>query len=384
MVYFDHNATAPMLPQAEAAFVAAAREHFANPSSPHRAGARARAELDRCRERVAGRLGAEPEEIVFTSGATEGANAVLRHFAGAAGGAACLISAVEHPCVRAAADAFWKERVHSLEVDDAGRVEMDRFGARLRDVRPALVAVMAANNETGVLQPWEEIAGVCRSSDAVYLCDAVQWAGRLPLRVPAGRTFLVGSGHKFGGPKGVGFLRVPRGVEGFAAMVGGEQEGGRRAGTENLPGVAAMTAALEHTASLADDTTEAAARRAWRRDFVERLAPSGVKAATGEAKALWNTVSLVMPHALNHRWVNRLSRRGFMVSTGSACATGREGPSHVLSAMGLAAGEARRTIRVSSGWETKERDWQALADAVGEIAGELRSEGSSAVVEIPD
>lgn len=383
MAYFDHNATAPILPQAEAAWLAAARDHFANPSSPHQAGARARAELDRCREGLAQTLGSEPDEIVFTSGATEGANAVLRHFAEASGNAACLLSPVEHPCVRAAAVTFWKGRVRYLDADAAGRIDPDDLAERLVEERPALVAVMAANNETGVLQPWEAVAEVCRSAGVVYLCDAVQCAGRLPLRVPEGRAFVVGSAHKFGGPKGVGFLRVPRGAEGFAAMVGGEQEGGRRSGTENLPGVAGMTAALVHSAPLAADAGKISARLAWRKQFAERLAPTGVKVASGGAPTLWNTVSLVMPHAPNHRWVNRLSRRGFMVSTGSACATGREGPSHVLSAMGLTPDEARRAIRVSSGWETGEGDWEALADAIGGVAAELRSEGASAVVEIP-
>ncbi len=383
MTYFDHNATAPLLPQAEAAWLAASRDHFANPSSPHQAGARARAELDRCRERVAALLGAAPEEIVFTSGATEGANAVMRHFAAASGGAACLLSPVEHPCVRAAAEVFRKGRVRYFEADCAGRVKAEDVAEHLREARPALVAVMAANNETGVLQPWEEVAEACHAAGVAYLCDAVQWVGRLPLRVPAGCTFVVGSAHKFGGPKGVGFLRVPREAEGFVAMVGGEQEGGRRSGTENLPGVAAMAAALDHTVTLAKNGAETAARGKWRNNFIERLDPMGVKVATGGAPTLWNTVSLIMPHAPNHRWVNQLSRRGFMVSTGSACATGREGPSHVLSAMGLPPEEARRTLRVSSGWATGEDDWHALANAIAEVAADLRNQGRSPVIEIP-
>lgn len=385
MVYFDHNATTPMLPEAEAAFLAAARDHYANPSSPHRAGARARAEMEEHRERLATLLGADAREIIFTSGATEGVNAVLRHFAAVRENGTVLVSAVEHPCVRAAARAFWDDRTIPLSVDAAGRLHVDDVAARLSAGKTTLVAVMAANNETGVVQPWTAIAEQCHAAGVVFLCDAVQWCGRLPIEPLLGNTVFVGSAHKFGGPKGVGFIRLPSAVEGFRASHGGEQEDGRRAGTENLPAVAGMVAAFENAAARAGDTAAVLARFAFRQAFAERMAAIGGRVTTVGAETLWNTVSLTMPHSPNHRWVNRLSRRGFMVSTGSACATGRDGPSHVLSAMGVGDEAARRTLRVSSGWTTTAADWDALATAFEEVAREPRETPSgSHVIEIPE
>jgi cysteine desulfurase len=238
--------------------------------------------------------------------------------------------------------------------------------------RVAAVIVMAANNETGVLQPWSEIAAACAEAGVAYLCDASQWLGKLPAGGIGGNGFVIAAGHKFGGPKGVGLLKLAPQSEGLRGQLGGGQERGHRGGTEDFPGIAAMGAALaEAEQKKVFLETE---RLAWREEFERAVvvAVPGVRVVAAGADRLWNTASLVMPFAENTRWVARLDKRGFQISTGSACATGKGGPSHVLAVLGFAAEEAKRVVRVSSGWETTADDWRALAVAFGEVATEVR------------
>ncbi|MDE3084765.1 MAG: aminotransferase class V-fold PLP-dependent enzyme, partial [Verrucomicrobiota bacterium] len=242
------------------------------------------------------------------------------------------------------------------------------------------VITMAANNETGVLQPWRELAQLCRARRATFFCDASQWLGKLPSDGLGEVDWAVASAHKFGGPKGVGFMLVPEAANSFRAQQGGEQEHGRRAGTEDFPAIAAMIAALAEaeTKKVLNETE----RLRWRETFehaVKSALPGAQIVGTG-AERLWNTVSLILPHGDNTRWVARLDKRDFQVSTGSACATGREGPSHVLAAMGYAPEEARRVIRVSASWETTEANWQKLLKALVEVSAEITP--SEAVVKL--
>ncbi|MBE2214331.1 MAG: cysteine desulfurase [Opitutaceae bacterium] len=381
MPYFDHNATTPLLPAAREAWLRASDEAWANPSSPYRLSARVFRLLGEARARVSAHLGVTPEEIVFTSGATEANNAAIRWIARVlpADARAC-VAATEHPSVLAAArDAFGERCV-------AGPVASDgQFASATVTTTPArFVAVMAANNETGVLGPVAEVDAVCRERGAWYLCDASQWIGRLPARGLALGGFVVGCAHKFGGPKGVGFLRVPPAAlaAGFRAQRGGEQEGGRRAGTENFPAIAAMVAALDAAEA---QSGSIATRAAWRSAFIDAIARCipGVVVNSGDAPCLWNTVSLRLPAHDNTRWVVRLDKLGFEVSTGSACASGSAAPSHVLAAMGLTPEAARRTIRISSGWATTERDWQLLAEALANVWGQFEAEsGSGKVIQV--
>lgn len=375
MPYFDHNATTPLLPAAREAWLLAQDETWANPASPYRIAARAHRILEAARGRVAGFLGVAPAEIIFTSGATEANNAVLAWAARKLpGDAPIVISPTEHPSVLEPARALFDERLHWLGVSRDGWVNPDEVAARLGSALGGLVVVMAANNETGLIQTATlEIDQLCQKCGAWFLCDASQWIGRMPACDLAPGAFVVGCAHKFGGPKGVGFLRVPPAAAGFAAQRGGEQEHGRRAGTENLPAIAAMTAALE----FAEDQTPVD-RFDWSTSFasdVARRVP-GARLTSGDASRLWNTVSLCLPAHENTRWVTRLDKLGFEVSTGSACATGSSAPSHVLAAMGLKPEEARRTIRVSSGWETTRADWRGLAEAVANVWMQLQAEGA--------
>jgi cysteine desulfurase len=230
---------------------------------------------------------------------------------------------------------------------------------------------MAANNETGVIQPWREIARLCARHRVQYLCDATQWLGKLPGSGLGGVGWLVASAHKFGGPKGTGLLVFPEQSDSFSAQAGGQQENGHRGGTEDVPSICAAAAALaeaEQSKVFLEDL-----RLRWRDDFARAVltALPGARIVAPDAERLWNTVSLMLPRIENTRWVTKLDKRGFQVSTGSACASRKDGPSHVLAALGLPPDEARRVIRISSGWETTEADWRALLDALAAVAAEL-------------
>ncbi|AHF88985.1 aminotransferase [Opitutaceae bacterium TAV5] len=382
MSYFDHNATTPLSPAARAAWLKMADEAWHNPSSLYRAAARARIRLDSAREALAALLGGEPAHYVFTSGATEGAHAVLGRLAATLPADSRLaINPTEHPCVIAAAQRFFGDRILPLPVTADGVVTAAAIETVLADpsVKTGAVVVMAANNETGVIQPWREIARACRAAaggaGVPFVCDVTQWLGKLPGgglgEAETGAT-LIASAHKFGGPKGVGFVKLPADDPGFRLQPGGSQEHDHRGGTEDLPSIAALVAAL---ADAEQQKVFLESDRLRIRDTAERAllaAVPGARIVGAGADRLWNTVSLLLPFGENTRWVTRLDKRDAQVSTGSACATGKTGPSHVLTALGLSPDEARRSLRISSGWETTESDWQALAAALAEVAAELR------------
>lgn len=370
MLYFDHNATAPLLAEARQAWLEATEKFIGNPSSPHRIGSRADAALTGARERLAELLGCDALDIVWTSGATEANNMALHHFAaGLTDSAAVWISALEHPCVFEAARHYFPKQLQVIPATRTGVVDLNWIQERLDRTRPSFVAVMAANNETGVLQPWREVLALCRDKQIPFFCDATQWIGKLPASVLGECDFVSGSAHKFGGPKGVGFLKCPAQGRVHALLLGGKQEEGRRAGTENVAGVLSMLAALEaRTRAIRQGETQP--RQGWRQEFESSLLrglPGSVVVGESQER-LWNTVSALMPDAdCQSRWVVKLDKLGFAVSTGSACSSGREEPSHVLAAMGYAAGEAGRVLRFSSGWETTAEDWAALARALVKV-----------------
>ena len=302
------------------------------------------------RERLAGMLGCDADEIVFTSGATESANAVLAQFDDV------LPSAIEHPCVieplRRCTVGHGKifsdtRPAPAIPGTATGLVELPRFGEK----RPQLVAVMAANNETGVLQPWREAHAVCRENGVPMFCDAAQWLGRLPAAGLGECDFVSGCAHKFGGPQGVGFLKCPANFP--PLLRGGPQEEGRRAGTENVAAVLAMVAAIEEREGAIRDGAMRE-RLGWRTHFENELTTAlpGTRVLGAGVERLWNTVSVIMPETpdCRRRWVVVMDKLGFAVSTGSACASGKEKPSHVLMAMGVTPEDAGRALRFSAGW----------------------------------
>jgi len=361
MLYFDHNATTPLLPEARTAWLEAADQFPGNPSSPHRVGARADAALQNARQKMADLLGCGLFEIVWTSGATESNNTVLHHFASTGRTASEVwISAIEHPCVLNSAARFFPKRHRLIPVERSGLIDLNWLRKELSRKRPSLVAVMAANNETGVLQPWPQIRDLCCEVGVRFLCDAAQWMGKLPASGLGSCDFVSGCAHKFGGPKGVGFLKCPGRAPLKPLLVGGKQEDGRRAGTENVPGVLSMLAALEACERLRADN---GARLQWKTQFETQLRKKlpGTEIVGSGLDRLWNTVSALMPDTdCRQRWVVKLDKAGFAVSTGSACASGREEPSHVLKAMGYLPNASSRVLRFSSGWNTTQEDWKSL------------------------
>jgi cysteine desulfurase len=380
MLYFDHNATSPLCAAAREAWLDATERFIGNPSSPHRLGARADAALEEARGKLAGWLGCAAHEIIWTSGATEANNAALHHAAADDGEA--WISAIEHPCVLEATQRHFAARHQFIPVSREGVVDLTWLADRLKHKRPALVAVMAANNETGVLQPWREVLALCREHGVPFFCDAAQWVGKLPATGLGACDFVSGCAHKFGGPQGVGFLKVPAKFQ--PLIVGGPQEDKRRAGTENVAGVLAMVAALAeregafvsaNSSSSSNRREEEDERMRTRAEFERRLlaALPGAQIVGAGAARLWNTVSAIMPEVADcrQRWVVKLDKLGFAVSTGSACASGKEQTSHVLAAMDYTAAEASRALRFSAGWETRPGDWDELLAGLERAHAEL-------------
>jgi cysteine desulfurase len=234
---------------------------------------------------------------------------------------------------------------------------------------------MAANNETGVIQPWREIAGDCRQYSVPIVCDATQWLGKLPSSALGDADFVLGSAHKFGGPKGSGFLVIPEGPSsrGFCALVGGGQQDGHRAGTEDWPSVAALIAALAEADATAS-TVAISQRQSWRDSFEAGLidAIPGCRIASLDAPRLWNTVLIILPFGESQRWVTKLDKRGWEVSTTAACAAAAGHGSATLLSMGATAAESRRALRFSAGWGTSQADWNGLLEALREVAEEMR------------
>jgi cysteine desulfurase len=375
VIYFDHNATAPVMREARDAWLDATVNIPGNASSPHQFGAAAHKAMTAAREKLADFLGCHPAEIIWTSGATEANNMVMHHFARTLDPAKrdeVWISAIEHPCVHESAKHYFGKRAKLIPVTHDGVIDLDWLTAELADTRPGLVGVMAANNETGVIQPWREVLAICRQYQVPFFCDAVQWLGKLPAKGLGECDFLSGAAHKFGGPRGIGFLKAPPKAHVTPLLLGGKQEQGRRAGTENVATIVSLLAALEaREKQLARN--EHILRGVWRENFERQFLPKlpGAVVVGAKSTRLWNTVSALMPEGAQLRWLAKLDKAGFAVSTGSACTTGKEEPSHVLAAMHFKPADAHRVLRFSSGWETTEADWDALAETLAKVHAEM-------------
>lgn len=372
MPYFDFNATSPLADCAREAWLRVQAENWHNPSSPTRAAARARIRLESYHEAVAIMLGGEPSHYIFNSGATEGAHAVLAHWAKQLPPHARIaISPTEHACVLAAAGFYFPNRIDWLKHDASGLISPSRIQAALADGAAGIV-VMAANNETGVLQPWPEIASICQRASVPYLCDATQWLGKLPgAGMGSAQIWIIASGHKFGAPKGIGLLKLPSENPDFHYQTGGPQQNGHRAGTEDLASIAAFVAALAQSEQ--KNVIWESQRLSWR-DYFEKSLVSYLKdtqVIAKESERLWNTSLIIMPKGNQNQWVSKLDKLDIQVSTGSACNTGQGGPSHVLAALGLPAEFAQRTLRISSGWQTTEQDWQLLLQGLQKTIQEI-------------
>ncbi|MCW4591734.1 aminotransferase class V-fold PLP-dependent enzyme [Gluconacetobacter entanii] len=364
--YLDANASEPLRPEAAAAMAAAAAVR-GNPSSVHRAGRAARAIMEAAREEIAATFGVTAENCVMTSGGTE-ANVLAIDALGQ--GRRILYGAGEHDAVRMAAQARGGQ---AIPVDAQGVVRLDALAALLAQPGEALVCMMLANNETGVIQPVAEVARLCREHGARLHVDAVQAAGRMEVDLRAlGADSMAVSGHKFGGPKGAGALLLAG--ERFVALppmlAGGGQEQGRRGGTPALPAIAGMAAALSAaTRDLADPAHRA--RLARLRDGIDRAARDcGAVVCSADAPRLANTTCLVLPHRRAQTQLIALDMAGFCVSAGSACSSGKVARSHVLVAMGME-GQAGCAIRVSLPWSVTDAEVEAFTAAYADMAARL-------------
>lgn len=366
MIYLDHNATTPLAAEAREAMIECLQASFGNPSSQHAAGKEAKRRVAQARADVAALFGARPAEVVFTSGATESNHAAVFGAAGArAGRDEIVVSAVEHPSLLAAVAAAEARGnpVHRIGVDAEGRLDL---AALERHVGPrtALVSVMWANNETGVVMPVPEAARIAKAQGALFHSDATQAAGRLPIDWNAVPVDLLScSAHKLYGPKGIGALLVRKTLD-LPPLFAGSQERGRRGGTENVPAIVGFAAAAglatrrlgSEPAGIAGlrDRLEAAIRARF--PFARVLA--------SKAARVPNTSCISFAPAHADAVLAKLDRAGICASSGSACAAGGSRTSHVLAAMGLPQDEAQGAVRFSLGSGTTEADVEAVLAAL--------------------
>jgi cysteine desulfurase len=372
-VYLDNNATTPLLPEVFEAMRPYFAEHFGNASSIHHHGQETRAATERARESVAGLLGCKPSEIVFTSGGTEADNLAILGVVRA--GDHVITSTVEHHAVLNSCkhlEAMGCE-VTYVPVDGRGLVDPDDVRRTVRP-RTRLVTIMMANNETGVLQPVEEIGKIAGETDVYFHTDAVQAAGKVAIDVNRlGCDLLSISGHKLHGPQGVGALYVRKGTVLEPIFYGGSHERSRRAGTENVPGIIGLgkAAQLAVEALVRDDLAQMSAMR----DRIEQKILAEVE-ATGVngsgAPRVPNTTNIHFDYIEGEALVIALDLKGLAVSTGAACSSGAIEPSHVLTAMGLPSEIARASLRFSLGKQNNAEDVQFASDLVPQTVARLR------------
>ncbi len=384
-IYLDYNATAPVKPQVSEA-IAKALAMTGNPSSVHQFGRDARNAVELARDQVAAMIGARPEEVVFTAGGTEANNMALNGVRRRR----LIISAIEHPSVLRAAEAIAdsnsagnESELVVLPVDGEGVVLIDALDQALgSNADDALVSVMLANNETGVIQPVAEITSLAQQRGALVHCDAVQAPGRIAFDVASlGVDMLSLSAHKFGGPKGVGALFVQGALDLQPLIVGGGQERGRRPGTENVAGIVGFGVAAE----LAVDDLQRAPHLSAMRDRAEQTLSDidpKVRVFSAGAERLPNTSCLSMPGVQSEMQVMGLDLAGIAVSAGSACSSGKVEPSHVLRALGLPDAETGCAIRISFGWASRDEEVDKLVGAWRAFYAGLTARYTSGVSQI--
>jgi cysteine desulfurase len=373
--YLDHNATTPLDARVLEAMLPYLKERYGNPSSRHEYGRAARLAIDTARQQVAAAVGAHPTEVVFASGGSEANNLFIK------GAAACLkpgtiaVSAIEHPCVREPANDLkrlgWQ--VHEIAVDAEGRVAETDFAAALAK-KPALVSVMLANNETGVLQDIPALAAKAKSARAWFHTDAVQALGKLAIDFralnAAGVSVLTVSAHKIYGPKGAAALVLDKRIELKPLISGGGQERNLRSGTENVAAIVGFGAACE--LAVARLEMDAARLDALRGRLEEGLAAMGATVFSRNAPRLPNTAFFALAGIDGETLVAQLDRAGYAVASGSACSSVSPEPSHTLLAMGVEAGMAKGALRVSFGRDNTEEDVARFLQALDETTRKLK------------
>jgi cysteine desulfurase len=372
-VYLDWNATTPLRAEARAAMLAA-YELIGNPSSVHAEGRQARRLVEDARAVLAAAVGALPRNVVFTSAGTEAnALALSPGLRGPSGRPVerLLVSAVEHASVLAGGR-FPADRIGQIRVTRSGVVDLGHLEALLRDGPPALVSIMAANNETGALQPVTDVAGIVHGAGGLLHVDAIQALGKIPFDIKViGADLATFSAHKIGGPKGVGALVVADGVAGLEPVLrGGGQELNRRAGTENVAGIAGFGASVRVALQALPEDAE---RMATLRDRLENgiRSMAGATVFSDDIRRLPNTVLFTAPGLKAETAVIAFDLEGIAVSSGSACSSGKVQPSHVLSAMGYDPTVAQGAVRLSLGWSTEPDDINRALEAWRKLGNTL-------------
>ncbi len=372
--YFDHAATTPVDPAVLETMLPYFSERYGNPSELHRFGRAARAAVEEARARVAAPLGAGEKEIVFTSGGTESDNLALFGYLQRFQPGHLIVSAVEHPAIMEAARALNRAgwAVDFVPVDGDGVVDLDAYEQAFRD-DTRLASIMYANNVVGTVQPVAELARIAHEKGAAFHTDAVQAVGALPVDVAElGVDMLSLSGHKLYGPKGVGALYVKRGTRLGPILHGGGHERRLRSGTENVPGIVGLGAAMTLAADLQPEVGPRleALRDRLAAGLVERI--PDVTCLGHPTQRLPGNVAFTVRYVEGESMLLQLDAAGFMVSSGSACASGSLEPSHVVLAMGLGAEEAHGSMRVSLGRENTDEEIDAFLDAFPPIVDKLR------------
>jgi cysteine desulfurase len=372
-VYFDNNATTPVLPEVLQAMQPYFSEHFGNASSIHHHGQETRAAVERARESVASLLGCRSSEIVLTSGGTEGDNLAI--FGLVRTGDHVITSTIEHHAVLNSCKRLQESscEVSYIQVDGRGLVDPDDVRRALRP-NTKLITIMMANNETGVIQPVEEIGKIAAEADVYFHTDAVQAAGKIPINVKSMQCDVLSiSGHKMHAPQGVGALYVRKGTLLQALFYGGSHERSRRAGTENVPGIVGLGKAAELAAE--GFTNGSIEKMRALRDRLEKavLAELGSAGVNGEgASRVSNTTNVFFDYIDGEALVIALDLKGLAVSTGAACSSGAIEPSHVLTAMGVTADRARASLRFSLGKQNTENEIDFALQLVPPTVARLR------------
>jgi cysteine desulfurase len=372
-VYLDWNATTPLRPEARAAMLAA-WDLIGNPSSVHAEGREARRLVEDARAALAAAVGGVPRNVIFTSTGTEAnALALSPGLRGPSGGPVerLLVSAVEHASVLAGGR-FAADRISQIRVTRSGVIDLGDLEAQLRDGPPALVSIMAANNETGALQPVADAARIVHGGGGLLHVDAIQALGKIAFNINGvGADLATFSAHKIGGPKGVGALVVTEGLTGLEPVLrGGGQEHSRRAGTENVAGIAGFGAAVKAVLqTLPEDAEQMATLRNRLENGIRSIA--GGTVFSDEVERLPNTVLFTAPGLKAETAVIGFDLEGVAVSSGSACSSGKVQPSHVLSAMGYDTAVAQGAVRLSLGWSTEPADINRALEAWRKLGNTL-------------
>jgi cysteine desulfurase len=376
-VYLDHNATTPVDPRVLAAMLPYLENRYGNASSRHEYGRAARRAVDEAREQVAAAVGAHPTEVVFVSGGSEANNLFLRGAAASMKPAQIAVSRIEHPCVMRAAEDLARRgnnagiKLSKLEVDQEGRVAPSALADALGEKSSALVSIMLANNESGVLQDLPALAEIARARRAWFHTDAVQALGRVKVDFRAlGVHAMTVSAHKIYGPKGAGALIFDKRIELHPQIAGGSHERGIRAGTENVPAIVGFGAACE--LAMTDLATQPARLAAMRDRIDTELVSLGAKLFGALADRVPNTTFFAFPGIDGETLVGKLDRAGFAVASGSACSSGSTDPSQVLLAMGQSPELARGAVRVSLGRGNTPAQIEAFLAALVRTVEELK------------